>query len=86
MEAKAMKLRVSRKDPSRRVDLFVHASVLRDLRRYQEYYKHATGDEIRLSRLIEEITKRFMRSDREFQQFLRRADDTQTAPRLENNS
>lgn len=67
-----MKLgKVTKKDPMERVPLSMHSSVVKELQEYRNFYKATTGEEISMSLLIEEMTKRFMREDKSFQQHLK---------------
>lgn len=68
--AQLMKLgKVTSNDPVGRKAINFHLSTTTQLEAYQAYYKSIHGDEISLSQLVEEMLKRFMRDDREFQKF-----------------
>ena len=65
-----MKLgKVTNNDPLERPSISLHASAVQQLHAYRAYYKGVHGDEITLSTLLEEIAKRFLREDRDFQKF-----------------
>ncbi len=66
-----MKLaKVTSNDPVKRQAVSMHQSVLQRLEHYRVHYHSVHGDEISLSLLVEEICKRFMHDDRDFQKFL----------------
>lgn len=65
-----MKLgKVTTNDPPKRLALSVRSSTVSDLERYQDFYKQETGEDIPMSLLVEEMTKRFMLDDKAFQRF-----------------
>lgn len=66
-----MKLpKVTSSDPMKREALSLHQSTVDQLQAYRQYYKSIHGDEISMSQLVEEMVKRFMRDDRDFQKVL----------------
>jgi hypothetical protein len=65
-----MKLgKVTSNDPVGRKAINFHLSTTTQLEAYQAYYQSIHGDEISLSQLVEEIAKRFLKDDRDFQKF-----------------
>jgi len=65
-----MKLgKVTSNDPVGRKAINFHQSTTTQLEAYQAYYQQIHGDEISLSQLVEEIAKRFLKDDRDFQKF-----------------
>lgn len=67
-----MKLgKVTKNDPMERVPLSMHSSVVKQLQDYRQFYKAVTGEEISMSLLVEEMTKKFMLEDKAFQKFLK---------------
>lgn len=69
-----MKLgKVTKNDPMKRVPVSMHESVVKDLEAYRAFYKQETGEEISMSLLVEEMTKRFMLEDKSFQKYLKDA-------------
>ena len=69
-----MKLgKVTHNDPVVRQSLSLHKSSIDQLAAYQAYYKSVHGDEISMSQLVEEMTKRFMKEDRDFVKFIEAA-------------
>jgi Uncharacterized conserved small protein len=67
-----MKLgKVTKNDPMKRVPLSMHESVNKQLELYRVFYKNNTNEEISMSLLVEEMTKKFMAEDKDFQKFLK---------------
>ena len=67
-----MKLgKVTKNDPMERLPLSVHSSVVKQLQEYRSFYKAETGEEISMSLLIEEMGKKFMSEDKDFQKYLK---------------
>lgn len=67
-----MKLgKVTKNDPMKRVPLSMHESVNKQLELYRAFYKNNTNEEISMSLLVEEMTKKFMAEDKDFQKFLK---------------
>jgi hypothetical protein len=65
-----MKLgKVTHNDPMKRLSIGVHSSTVDLLEQYRSFYKTATGDDISLAQLIEEMTKKFMAADADFKRF-----------------
>lgn len=65
-----MKLpKVTKNDPIERLAVGIHKSVNDDVKAYQDFYKSVHGDEIQLGMLVEEMLKRFMAEDKDFQKF-----------------
>jgi hypothetical protein len=71
-----MKLgKVTKNDPMERLPLSVHSSVAKQLQSYRSFYKSETGEEISMSLLVEEMTKKFMSEDKAFQKYLKVSKD-----------
>jgi hypothetical protein len=65
-----MKLgKVTSNDPVKRQALGLHQTTIRQLEAYRAYYLSVHGDEISMSQLVEEIAKRFLKEDRDFQKY-----------------
>ncbi len=63
-----MKLpKVTKNDPVERLAVGIHKSVNDELKAYQSFYKSVHGEEIQMGMLVEEMLKRFMAEDRNFQ-------------------
>lgn len=62
-----MKLRqVAKNDPMERLTASVSRSTVQMLEAYREHYRQVYGEEIERSRLVEEILKEFISSDKDF--------------------
>ena len=62
--------KVTSNDPMKREALSLHQSTVDQLQAYRAHYRSVHGDEISMSQMVEEMVKRFMRDDREFQKVL----------------
>ena len=68
-----MKLsKVEKQLPSTQVNVTLPGKFKAELDSYATYYEHIHGDAIGIRRLIVEITRNFVESDREFHSWLRR--------------
>ena len=68
-----MKLsRVEKQLPSTQVNVTLPGKFKAELDSYATYYEHIHGDAIGIRRLIVEITRNFVESDREFHTWLKR--------------
>jgi hypothetical protein len=72
--------RVTRNDPPRSLSVSIRTSNMKLLEAYQAFYQRDTGDRISMKQLVEEILTRFMRGDREFQQFLKSQSESLPPP------
>ena len=72
--------RVTRNDPPRSLSVSIRTSNMQLLEAYQAFYQQDTGDRISMKQLVEEILTRFMRADREFQQFLKSQSESLSPP------
>lgn len=63
--------KVTKNDPLKRLALSVHSSTLADLEQYRAFYHQEFNEEISMSLLVEEMTKKFMAEDKDFQKFLK---------------
>jgi hypothetical protein len=65
-----MKLpKVTKNDPVERLAVGIHKSVNDDLKAYQAFYKSVTAEEIQMGMMVEEMLKRFLAEDKDFQKF-----------------
>ena len=68
-----MKLsKVEKQLPSTQVNVTLPGKFKSELDSYAKYYEHIHGDAIGIRRLIVEITRNFVESDREFHMWLKR--------------
>ena len=62
-----MKLqKLSKADPVERLSLSIHKSTMTQLDAYKAYYEETYGETISQARLVEEMLKSFMSSDKDF--------------------
>jgi hypothetical protein len=54
---------------TRKISVEVHHELATDLDRYKAFYKDSYGADVSEADLMREMTRRFMESDREFQDF-----------------
>lgn len=65
-----MKLpKITKTDPLERLAVGIHQTVNNDLKRYQEFYKSVTSEDIPMGTMVEEMLKRFLAEDKDFQKF-----------------
>lgn len=62
-------LKVTKTDPIERLAVGIHKSVHDDLKTYQVFYKSNTQEEIPMGMMVEEMLKRFLAEDKDFQKF-----------------
>jgi hypothetical protein len=64
--------KVEKQLPSAQVNVTLPGKLKTDLDGYAAYYQHIHGDAIGIRRVIVEIVRNFVESDREFQSWLKR--------------
>ncbi len=64
--------KVEKQLPSAQVNITLPGKLKAELDDYTSYYQHTHGDAISIRRIIVEIVRNFVESDREFQSWLKR--------------
>ena len=64
--------KVEKQLPSAQVNVTLPGKLKAELDRYAAYYQHIHGDAIGIRRIVVEIVRNFVESDREFQSWLKR--------------